>query len=130
MKHKHAAAWLLAATLVRPTAAAENTALLAHWPLDEQTGSQAKDMVSGRADPVSYVFNHARFKPDSSPLWHAAGSCVVNGCLQFDGYSTDVSAPGLSEAQLQQGFTLSAWVSPPCLRVGGWRPLFGLPQPV
>ena len=67
---------------------------------------------SGRRDQVNYVFNRARFKPDSAPLWRPAASCIQQGCLLFDGYSTDVTAPSLTSAQLQGGFTLSAWVAP------------------
>jgi sucrose-6-phosphate hydrolase SacC (GH32 family) len=83
---------------------------IAGWPLDEQRGSQALDAVSGRRDPVAYVFNHARFKPDSDPLWRPA--CIKGGCLLFDGYSTDITAPGLTNAQLDAGWTISAWVAP------------------
>jgi sucrose-6-phosphate hydrolase SacC (GH32 family) len=86
--------------------------LLARWGLDEQAGSQAADSVSGRRDRIDYVFNRARFKPDSDPLWRPAGSCIRHGCLLFDGYSTEVTAPSLTTARLQRGFTLSAWVAP------------------
>jgi sucrose-6-phosphate hydrolase SacC (GH32 family) len=111
---------LLAGCLAAASAAASATAaaaekpapLLAHWGLDEQGGSQAAESVSGRRDPVDYVFNKARFKPDSDPLWRASGSCIRHGCLLFDGYSTGVTAPSLATAALQRGFTLSAWVAP------------------
>jgi sucrose-6-phosphate hydrolase SacC (GH32 family) len=85
---------------------------LAYWQLDEGEGKLAAEAVSGRRDPIDYVFNRARFKPDSAPLWRPAGSCIRNGCLLFDGYSTNIAAPGLTSAQLAQGFTLSAWVAP------------------
>ncbi|KQV87203.1 hypothetical protein ASD15_28595 [Massilia sp. Root351] len=85
---------------------------LAYWSLDEQGGKRAMESVSGRYDPVNYVFNRARFKPDSAPLWRTAGSCIHGGCLLFDGYSTDIAAPALAPAQLAQGFTLGAWVAP------------------
>ncbi|MFL6631647.1 MAG: hypothetical protein ACJ8HJ_04930, partial [Massilia sp.] len=93
--------------LLAPTRAGAATDI-AGWPLDEQRGSQALDAVSGRRDPVDYVFNHARFKPDSDPLWRPA--CIKGGCLLFDGYSTDITAPGLTNAQLDAGWTISAWV--------------------
>jgi sucrose-6-phosphate hydrolase SacC (GH32 family) len=85
---------------------------VAAWPLDEQRGSQALETVTGRHDPVSFVFNHARFKPDSDPLWRAATACIKGGCLLFDGYSTAVTAPGLTAAQVDAGWTLAAWVAP------------------
>jgi sucrose-6-phosphate hydrolase SacC (GH32 family) len=85
---------------------------IAAWPLDEQRGSRTLEAVSGRHDPVDYVFNHARFKPDSDPLWRPATACIKGGCLLFDGYSTDITAPGLTDAQLGAGWTISAWVAP------------------
>jgi sucrose-6-phosphate hydrolase SacC (GH32 family) len=102
---------LLAAGLAANAAPAP-APLLAHWPLDEQAGSQAVETLSGRHDPVHYVFNHARYKPDSAPQWRPAANCIQQGCLLFDGYSTDLAAPALTSAQLERGFTLSAWVAP------------------
>jgi sucrose-6-phosphate hydrolase SacC (GH32 family) len=69
-------------------------------------------VVSKRRDPVSFVFNEARYKPNSDPQWRAARACIKGGCLLFDGYSTDIEAPGLSSQQLEGGVTISAWVAP------------------
>jgi len=104
------AAW--SAPAMAATAAGEPHAPLAHWPLDDGAGKLAAETVSARRDPVNYVFNHARFKPASAPLWRPAATCIRGGCLLFDGYSTDIAAPGLTAAQLARGFTLSAWVAP------------------
>jgi len=84
--------------------------LAAAWAFDEQRGKSVQETVTGRADPVHYVFNQARYKPASDPLWRSA--CINGGCLLFDGYSTDVAAPGLPSALLRNGFTVSAWVAP------------------
>jgi sucrose-6-phosphate hydrolase SacC (GH32 family) len=102
------AGWFSAAAM----AAESGVRTLAHWGFDEGRGSQAAEQVSGRRDPVDYVFNRARYKPDSDPLWRPAGSCIRNGCLLFDGYSTDVTAPPLAADQLRHGFTVGAWVAP------------------
>ena len=110
MNRNHAAAALLAASLASGQASA--APLLAHWPFDEQAGRTTLEAASGRADQVNYVFNQARFKPNSAPLWRSERACVVKGCLLFDGYSTSMTAPGLTDAQLKQGFTVSAWVAP------------------
>jgi sucrose-6-phosphate hydrolase SacC (GH32 family) len=101
---------MLLALLVSSRAAAGPD--IAAWPLDDRHGSQAIEAVSGRHDPVAYVFNHARVKPDSDPQWRPAAACIEGGCLLFDGYSTDITAPGLTAAQLDAGWTLSAWVAP------------------
>jgi sucrose-6-phosphate hydrolase SacC (GH32 family) len=117
MNRKHAAALLLAASMAmaQTTAVAADSTPLARWSLDQPAGgkpTETTELMTGRSDKVNYVFNKARFKPDSAPLWRGAGSCVVNGCLLFDGYSTDIAAPALTSAQLRQGFTVSAWVAP------------------
>jgi sucrose-6-phosphate hydrolase SacC (GH32 family) len=93
-------------------AQAPSLAAIASWSFDEQRGSEAVEAVSGRRDSVSFVFNRARFKPNSDPLWRTAASCISGGCLLFDGYSTDVVAPGLTAAQSAAGWTVSAWVAP------------------
>ncbi|RYE97335.1 MAG: hypothetical protein EOO78_19240, partial [Oxalobacteraceae bacterium] len=86
--------------------AAPARADIASWSLDEGRGRQVLETVSGRRDPVDFVFNRARYKPDSDPLWRTAPACIKGGCLLFDGYSTDIVAPGLSAAQLGAGWTL------------------------
>ncbi|TWI69252.1 sucrose-6-phosphate hydrolase SacC (GH32 family) [Pseudoduganella lurida] len=103
---------LLATGMHAAVAAADPAVPLAHWKLDEGGGSVALESLSGRRDQVDYVFNQARFKPSTAPLWRPAGPCIDAGCLLFDGYSTEVIAPALTTAELQRGFTLSAWVAP------------------
>ncbi|SFU27727.1 Sucrose-6-phosphate hydrolase SacC, GH32 family [Pseudoduganella namucuonensis] len=93
-------------------ATAAAPAALAHWAFDEQRGNLATETLSGRADPVNFVFNRARFKPNSDPFWRSGPACIKGGCLLFDGYSTDIAAPGLTAAQTSKGFTVSAWVAP------------------
>ena len=93
-------------------AAAPAAGPIAAWSFDEQRGSEAQEGVSGRRDKVNFVFSRARYKPNSDPLWRAAGSCIKAGCLLFDGYSTDLQTPGLSPSQLAGGWTVSAWVAP------------------
>lgn len=112
IQHDAIASLLLAASMAASQATAGDAPPLARWGLDERAGSQTVEQVSGRRDQVNYVFNHARFKPDSAPLWRPEASCIHQGCLLFDGYSTDVTAPPLTDAQLRRGFTLSAWVAP------------------
>lgn len=85
---------------------------IAHWSFDEKLGRNAVEAVSGRNDAVNFVFNRARFKPNSDPVWRSASSCIKGGCLLFDGYSTNLAVPGLSPAQAAAGWTVSAWVAP------------------
>ena len=67
----------------------EKSDLIASWPLDDGAGTAAKELVSGKSDPIAYVFNHARFKPPSDPIWREEGSrrlfhliTVRPGCFQ------------------------------------------------
>jgi hypothetical protein len=39
----------------------------AQWSFDESGGSTARESVSGRRDQIDYVFNDAKYKPDSDP---------------------------------------------------------------
>ncbi|MFC5458773.1 GH32 C-terminal domain-containing protein [Massilia niabensis] len=105
---------LAVAALLAPQSAgaAPAGADIAAWALDEGRGSQAREAVSGRRDPVNFVFNRARYKPNSDPLWRSAAPCIKGGCLLFDGYSTDITAPGLNAAQAASGWTVTAWVAP------------------
>lgn len=94
------------------TAPAMPATALAAWSLDEGRGRDTLEAVSKRRDPVSFVFNEARYKPNSDPQWRMAHACIKGGCLLFDGYSTDIETPGLPAQQLAAGFTISAWVAP------------------
>lgn len=85
-------------------------AALAAWSFDEGQGTGTRESLSGRMDQVNSVFNRARFKPSSGPIWRA--NCVSGACLLFDGYSTDIVAPALTDAQVANGLTVSAWVAP------------------
>ncbi len=79
--------------------------LIAWWPLNNGSGTSAVDLVSGKSDPIAYVFNHARFKPSSEPLWQKQG-------LLFDGYSTWITRSGHEVTQPSSAFTIAVWVAP------------------
>jgi len=84
-------------------------ALLAWWMFGEGRGTTVKDTVSGCHDPIHYVFNQARFKPASAPLWRTG---IRGHALLFDGYSTWVTRPAAQMPQPEQELTLEAWVAP------------------
>lgn len=50
-----------------PTPAQEG--LAAYWDFAEGQGTATTEQISQAADPISYVFNDAVYKPDSDPLW-------------------------------------------------------------
>lgn len=84
-------------------------ALLAWWAFDEGRGTTVEDRVGRRADPIHYVFNRARYKPVSDPLWRP-GLC--GHALLFDGYSTWVVRPAEHMPQPSLEMTVEAWVAP------------------
>ncbi|MDX3575208.1 hypothetical protein, partial [Streptomyces sp. ID05-47C] len=81
----------------------------ARWDFDERTGPVAREAVSGSATPVDYVFNDARYKPDSAPVRRHG---VRGRALYFDGYSTYVTAEGPGKLDLAAGVTVDVWIAP------------------
>jgi sucrose-6-phosphate hydrolase SacC (GH32 family) len=85
-------------------------ALLAWWSFDEGQGRHAEDRVSGRRDPIAYVFNQARYKPSSDPLWRPG--IDTGQALLFDGYSTWVTRAADQMPRPEDALTIAAWVAP------------------
>ncbi|MDI4643524.1 GH32 C-terminal domain-containing protein [Cohnella hashimotonis] len=81
--------------------------LIAHWSFDEGKGNRVREKCTGREDEVRYVFNEALYKPSSEPLWVDG---VKGGALLFDGYSTWISAPALTNTF--KAMTIQGWVAP------------------
>ncbi|CAM5334128.1 hypothetical protein SGLAM104S_07091 [Streptomyces glaucescens] len=81
----------------------------ARWDFDERTGTVALEAVSGSATPVDYVFNNARYKPDSDPVRRRG---VRGRALYFDGYSTVVTAEGPGKLDIAGGMTVDVWIAP------------------
>jgi hypothetical protein len=67
----------------------------ARWDFDERGGTVAREAVSGSADRIDYVFEDARYKPDTDPVRRRG---VRGRALYFDGYSTVVTAKGPRQA--------------------------------
>ncbi|CAM5336372.1 hypothetical protein SGLAM104S_08296 [Streptomyces glaucescens] len=88
--------------------------LAAHWDFAEGQGTTTREKVSRAADPISYVFNDARYKPDSAPLWREKNEAdgVLSGALLFDGYSTWVTRAAAQTQLPTDGLTVEAWVAP------------------
>ncbi|WP_078899564.1 MULTISPECIES: LamG-like jellyroll fold domain-containing protein [Streptomyces] len=81
----------------------------ARWDFDERGGTVAREAVSGSADPIDYVFEDARYKPDTDPVRRRG---VRGRALYFDGYSTVVTAKGPGKLDPAQGLTVDAWIAP------------------
>ncbi|XEC93549.1 GH32 C-terminal domain-containing protein [Paenibacillus tarimensis] len=82
---------------------------VAEWTFNEGEGSITQEELSGQKNLIHYVFNEAKDKPSSYPLWKKG---ISNTALLFDGYSTWVSASA-SDLQIPEGsLTIEAWVAP------------------
>ena len=77
---------------------------LASWDFDQAQGKQAQENVSQRFDEINYVFNEARFKPSSDPLWRTG---IYGSSLMFDGYSNWLKTPALDTKTLADDFSVS-----------------------
>lgn len=87
---------------------------VAYWNFGEGRGASTVEQVSRQADPITYVFNHAVYKPNSDPLWQPARAedGVLSGALLFDGYSTWVTRAAAQVPPASDGLTVEAWVAP------------------
>jgi beta-fructofuranosidase len=80
-----------------------------HYKFDHSEGKNLLEEHSGKRYIVQYVFNDAKYKPDSDPLWRH--SAIGGQSLLFDGYSTFVVNDDFT-LEPGQEFTLSVWVAP------------------
>ncbi|MCX5328594.1 GH32 C-terminal domain-containing protein [Streptomyces sp. NBC_00140] len=81
----------------------------ARWDFDERTGAATLEAVSGSPTPVDYVFNDARYKPDSDPVRRRG---IHGRALYFDGYSTYITADGPGRLDTADGMTVDVWIAP------------------
>lgn len=89
--------------------------LIAFWALDEGAGKTTKEKVSGEVFPIEYVFNNAKYKPSTEPLWRKG---VLGNSLLFDGYSTFIEKKeGIIQEPLSE-LTIEAWVAPRSFEYG------------
>ncbi|OIJ22404.1 hypothetical protein BKP45_07145 [Anaerobacillus alkalidiazotrophicus] len=75
----------------------------------EGKGSITKESIRGNVLDIDYVFNHAKYKGNSSPSW--IKSPISGYALDFDGYSTYIKDEPL---EISGSFTIMAFVAPRC----------------
>jgi sucrose-6-phosphate hydrolase SacC (GH32 family) len=92
-----------------------SSTLGAWWTFDEGQGNTTTEQVSGRANSIAYVFNKARYKPSSDPMWRGG---IRGQALLFDGYSTWVRHPLDAFSTPTRALTVSAWVAPRTFEAG------------
>ena len=82
-----------------------------YYSLDEESGSIAKDMVSGENYKINYVFNaenaDSLFKEPNDPLRRPG---VKGNALYMDGFSNNIVNRDFETPS--SAITLSAWVAP------------------
>lgn len=85
------------------------TGLIGSWSLNEGQGTTAHDAARNVDDSVHYVFNDAKYKPSTEPLWRDG---IAGKGLLFDGYSTWIERPADQIAKPDDELTIEAWVAP------------------
>jgi beta-fructofuranosidase len=94
--------------------------LIAYWSFDEGCGKVVQEVISAELYPIHYVFNDAKFKPSTEPLWRTG---VIGNSLLFDGYSTFLEKRGGMIQEPLSEWTIEAWVAPRSFEYGeGNRP--------
>ncbi len=90
----------------------EQPHLLAHWPLDDGAGDEARERISGRSAKVHHAGADTRHRPPVPAEWREAGVATA-GSLRFDGWSTYVEyAGGVGDALASTSSTVCAWIAP------------------
>jgi hypothetical protein len=83
--------------------------LVFYLALDEARGKVTKEIISNSDLLVRYVFNEAKDKPITDPLWRKG---IVGNGLLFDGYSTYIEYENPNLSLNGKAITLTAWVAP------------------
>lgn len=81
---------------------------IALWNFDKGTGTEVRDAISGRQDPIQGQF---RFAPG-----------VSGTALKLDGFSTSVDRPATDSPLLDGDFSVQAWVAQAAY-VWNWCPI-------
>ena len=89
----------------------EKDTLVLHYSLDEDSGSLAKESVSGKDYTINYVFNEQNadslFKEPNDPLRRPG---VKGNALYMDGFSNNIINKDFETPE--SAITMSAWVAP------------------
>lgn len=83
--------------------------LVFHLALDESQGKVTKESITSNYLPVNYIFNEAKDKPASDPLWRKG---ILGSGLLFDGYSTYIECENPNLLLDGKAITLTAWLAP------------------
>lgn len=93
--------------------------MVAAWSFDEGSGTVAHD-TTGHGHDGTLV---------SSPAWTTGSTCKFGGCLTFSGTGKRVTVPDAPDLDLDQAFTIMAWVKPTSVGANTWRPVLIKEEP-
>lgn len=83
--------------------------LVGYWPLDNGSGGSATD-ASGNGNTGTLV---------NGPTWNTG---QIGGAVAFDGSNDGIDIPDTDEFDMQQSFSLAAWIYPTSLPTSGtWK---------
>ncbi|PFG14408.1 sucrose-6-phosphate hydrolase SacC (GH32 family) [Bacillus sp. es.036] len=93
----------------RTTSSPFTDGLMAHWSLDEGTGQDTVEQVTGETNLIDYHLSKGAFQEAKDPLWKDG---ISNGALLFDGYSTWITHSPTKLPAPKEALTVEAWVAP------------------
>lgn len=82
-----------------------------YWAFDEAEGKIVCNTVSGTPSLINYVFNNAKFKPSSNPIWHRG---IRGSALLFDGFSTWIEENTSIVNNKRNKMSIGMWIAPRC----------------
>ncbi|WP_139905562.1 GH32 C-terminal domain-containing protein [Clostridium thermarum] len=85
--------------------------LVAYWNFDEVKGKIVHNVISNKSSLINYVFNNAKFKSSSDPVWHKG---IRGSALLFDGCSTWIEEDINIISETNNKMSIQAWVAPRC----------------
>jgi sucrose-6-phosphate hydrolase SacC (GH32 family) len=85
--------------------------LIAYWSFNESKGKKALNEVTGKSNEINYVFNNAKYKPSSNPIWLQG---VKGSALLLDGFSTWIEdRDGIMKNKIES-LSIEVWAAPRC----------------
>jgi sucrose-6-phosphate hydrolase SacC (GH32 family) len=85
--------------------------IISYWTFDEGEGNKTFNAATGKSCEISYVFNNAKYKPSSDPVWLQG---VKGSALLFDGFSTWIEdSKGIFDKEIKC-MSIEVWAAPRC----------------
>lgn len=85
--------------------------ITAYWNFDEAQGNSIQEKITKTNNEINYVFNSAKYKPSSNPIWMGG---IKGSALLFDGFSTWIEYDNTTAKNKKNKLSIEVWVAPRC----------------